>query len=134
MRRMRASVLLLWGVFGGCAATHGTSEGGLERALADDASKAPDPRPVLVTFVKPGCPACLRLEPVLAEIRKEYEAGIRFVEVDIHEAPQLIMQYEITATPTLILFADRKEVERLVNPREPELRKALDAAKAGGGA
>lgn len=92
------------------------------------APAAPDARPALVVFTKPGCPACLKLAPALAQIKKDYGTTWRIEEVDTSIAKKLIFEYEISLTPTLILFVGGKEHSRLLNPQPEELRAALDKA------
>ncbi len=92
------------------------------------APAAPDARPVLVVFTKPGCPACMKLAPALAQIKKDYGATWRVEEVDTSIAKKLIFEYEISLTPTVILFVGGKERSRLQNPQPEELRAALDKA------
>jgi len=94
------------------------------------APSTPDGRPVLVVFTKPGCPACLKLAPAIAEIKGDYGARVRFEEVDTKAAPKLIFDYEITLTPTVIIFANRTEAARLLNPAPADVRAALDKTLA----
>ena len=132
----RVSLALLGALALGCGST-GTGDSGAAPpaptaaiAVAEPASGTPDTRPILVVFTKPGCPACLKLAPALAEIKKDYEARVRFEEADTQAAPKLIFDYEISLTPTIILFADKKETARLLNPKPEEVRAALDTTLA----
>ena len=87
---------------------------------------AADARPVLITFTKPGCPACLKLAPVLATVAGDYEDKVRFEEINTDIAKQLVFDHMITATPTVIIFVEGKEASRMINPKEDALRSAIE--------
>lgn len=134
----RISLALLGVLALGCGST-GTGDSGAAppapaapdaTTVAEAAPSAPDARPVLVVFTKPGCPACLKLAPALEEIKKDYGARVRFEEADTQAVPKLIFDYEISLTPTIILFADNKEAARLLNPKPADVRAALDKTLA----
>jgi thioredoxin 1 len=93
-----------------------------------------DARPVLVTFTKPGCPACLRLAPALAEIEQEYASRVRFEEVDTSQVPAVRIEKIITGTPTVIIYRNNNEVKRFLNPKPQVIREALDNVLAAGNA
>lgn len=50
--------------------------------------------------------------------RLEAEIGskVTVAKADIDELPEIARQYEIDTIPTLILFQDGKEADRVVNP------------------
>ena len=96
------------------------------------AADAADARPILVTFTKPGCPACAKLAPGLADLKKRYEEKVRFEEINIAKAQKLVFDYEISLTPTVILYVGGKEAKRLLNPQAPAIQAALDAALVPG--
>ncbi len=80
-------------------------------------------RPVVVFFRKTGCPACSLYAPTF------YEGKAMFVDADIHETMELTWQYQITGTPTVIVFKNGQEKERLVGTHlGMTLKKAIDAA------
>ena len=95
---------------------------------AETGKKAEAPTgPVLVIFSKPDCPACLKLAPTIAALENEYTGKVTFRDINTDVAKELVFEYLIEATPTVLIFVDGKEKTRLVNPREPALREALDA-------
>ena len=95
-------------------------------AAAETGGGAADARPVLITFTKPGCPACLKLAPVLATVAGDYEDKVRFEEINTDIAKQLVFDHMITATPTVIIFVEGKEASRMINPKEDALRNAIE--------
>jgi thiol-disulfide isomerase/thioredoxin len=88
---------------------------------------------VAVTFTKPGCPACIKLEPVLATLKTEYADKVRFDYVDTSVHKEAVIECGITGTPTVIIYVNKKEFKNMLNPREKELRESLEAALAAKG-
>src|SRR6476661_2839708 len=60
------------------------------------------------------CPPCHRIAPILDEIAREYDGKIKIAKLDVDYNPQVQAQYGVQSIPTLIIFKDGKEVERLV--------------------
>lgn len=105
----------------------------LGRRDEDDpiAEAAGEGLPILAEFSSPDCPACQLLQPVIAEIRGEYEGalGVVYVRFDTH--PTLARRWRVRATPTILLLdPSGKELSRVVGfvPRE---RLQAELAKAG---
>lgn len=69
-------------------------------------------QPVLVDFWSQTCPHCLRLAPHFADASAQYEGQVKFVKVAAQAARPLFTEYGVSAVPTLVLFADGKEVTR----------------------
>jgi len=82
-------------------------------------------QPVLVDFWAEWCPPCHRLAPVFEKLAARYGDEIRFAKVNIDEFPQLANQLGIRSIPTLVLFREGKEVERLVGVRSYEVLAGL---------
>jgi len=75
---------------------------------------------VLVDFWAPWCGPCQMAKPVLEELAKEYEGKVKFGKVNVDEAGELAGKYGVQSIPTVVLFVDGKEAERVVgfNGRE----------------
>ena len=69
--------------------------------------------PVLADFYSDSCVPCKRLSPVLAEVEEEYTDSIKVVKININLDTELAERYEVQAAPTLILYKDGKEADRL---------------------
>ena len=69
--------------------------------------------PVLVDFYSDSCVPCKRLSPVLAEIEEQYADSLKVVKININFDAELVEKYEIQAAPTLILFKNGEEIDRL---------------------
>ena len=75
---------------------------------------------VLADFYKDGCVACRRIAPLLAQVESAQAGQTALARVNTSSNLALAQQYEIEATPTLILFRDGKVAKQSVGyqPRE----------------
>jgi thioredoxin 1 len=73
--------------------------------------------PVVVDFWAPWCPPCRVIGPILAELANEYAGRLTIAKVNIDEQQRSMIRYGIQGAPTLVIFKDGKEVERLVGAR-----------------
>ena len=70
--------------------------------------------PVLVDFWAPWCAPCLITGPILEELAEEFEGRVLMTKFNVDEGSRTPAQYGIMAIPTLIIFKDGKEVDRVV--------------------
>lgn len=70
--------------------------------------------PVLVDFWASWCMPCLMLAPIVEEIAKEWAGKLKVVKLNTDNSPLVAQQYGIHAIPTLIIFKNGQEMERLV--------------------
>jgi thioredoxin 1 len=86
----------------------------------------------LVDFFAEWCGPCRMLTPILEELNEELAEGSSVAKVDIDSASAIAKQFEITSVPTIILFKDGSEVERIVGLREKDELKTMveDAVKS----
>jgi thioredoxin 1 len=86
-------------------------------------------QPVLVDFWAEWCGPCKALAPVVDSIATEYEGRARVVKVDVDAAEELAAKYRIDSIPTLIVFRNGVEMQRIVGQvPKGEITSALDAA------
>ncbi len=69
---------------------------------------------VLVDFWAAWCGPCKLLAPIIEELAEEFEGKAVIGKVEIDEEPDLAAQFGIMSIPTLVLFQDGKEINRVV--------------------
>ena len=75
---------------------------------------------VVADFWAEWCEPCKALEPHLNEIAAEYKELLKIVKVDIELNPMVTSNYAVLTIPTLIIFKNGIEVERLNDARSKE--------------
>lgn len=73
--------------------------------------------PVLIDVWGPGCGPCKQLEPVIMDLANELDGRVKVCELSTHAGPRTLAQLGVQATPTVLYFADGKELERVAGFR-----------------
>ena len=77
-------------------------------------------QPVLVDFWAAWCSPCRALAPMVDEVAGKYVGRARVFKLNVDHNQEAPAKYGIRGIPTLILFKDREEVERVVGiPSSP---------------
>ena len=73
---------------------------------------------VLVDFYATWCGPCKMLAPVLEQVADEVKEKATIKKLDIDECLDIAKELNVMSVPTMILFKDGKEVERIVGLRQ----------------
>lgn len=84
-------------------------------------------QPVLVDCFAQWCGPCRMIAPMLDQLAAEFDGRAKIVKVDVDQSPALARSLRIEAMPTLIMFENGKEVDRIVGaPPDDQLRQMLN--------
>ena len=82
--------------------------------------------PCVVDFYADWCGPCIRLNPLLIELAKEYKGKVIFYKVNIDRAPNLINAFDVNYYPTLLLFKRHAAPTKMEGaPLKEELKNAI---------
>lgn len=87
--------------------------------------------PVLVDFWAPWCGPCRMVAPIIEELAKAYESRALIAKLNTDESVRVATELGIMGIPTLILFKDGQEVDRVIgfaprNALESKLKAVLN--------
>jgi thioredoxin 1 len=87
--------------------------------------------PVVADFYAPWCGPCRLLAPLLQSLAGQYDGRIKFVKVNVDNAPELAGRYGITGVPSLLLFKGGLVLDTVVGLPSPRaLQRRLDELAA----
>ena len=90
-----------------------------------DLEVARTPGVILVDFWAAWCGPCRMIAPLVERLALEMAGRVRVGKLDVDAQGALAAQYGVMSIPTLILFKDGREAERLVGLRPYDTLKAL---------
>ena len=71
-------------------------------------------QPVLVDFWAAWCAPCRMLAPTVESVAQEYQGKAKIVKLNVDENVGTSSSYGIKGIPTLVLFRNGKEADRVV--------------------
>jgi thioredoxin 1 len=87
--------------------------------------------PVLLDFWAPWCGPCRMVAPIVEDLAKAYESRALIAKINTDENARVATELGIMGIPTMILFKDGQEVDRMVgfaprNALESKLKAVLN--------
>lgn len=77
----------------------------------------------VVDFWAEWCGPCKIIAPVFESLAPEFK-GVKFAKLNVDEEQRLASAFSVQSIPTLIIFKDGKEVDRLVGFQSKPMLKA----------
>jgi thioredoxin len=77
-------------------------------------------KPVLVEFWAPWCAPCALVGPVVEELAERRAGALEVLRMDIDTNVATTARYSVFSIPTLIVFKDGREQERLLGAQRLE--------------
>ena len=68
--------------------------------------------PVVIDAFAPWCGPCKMLTPVFEELASELEGNYKLVKLNVDDARDLAVEFEVMSVPTLLFLKDGKVVGR----------------------
>ncbi|MBN1915209.1 MAG: thioredoxin [Parachlamydiales bacterium] len=79
----------------------------------------------LVDFYASWCGPCRMLAPIIEELAAHFSGKALIGKLDIDSEQKTAMKYRVTSVPTVILFKEGKEVQRVIGLRDAATLKKL---------
>ncbi|MDU4861026.1 MAG: thioredoxin [Terrisporobacter othiniensis] len=75
---------------------------------------------VVMDFFATWCGPCKMLAPIFESLSSEMSDKVDFAQIDIDRSLEVVEEYKIVSVPTMIIFKNGKEVQRIVGfvPKE----------------
>jgi thioredoxin 1 len=84
----------------------------------------------LVDFYADWCGPCRMMVPSLEQVAGDFKGEVNVVKLDVDAAQRIASEYQVSSIPTLILFKDGKEMDRVVGVQNADaLKKFISKSK-----
>lgn len=77
-------------------------------------------QPLVVDFWAPWCGPCQQFAPVFSQTAAQFEPKARFVKINTENEQQIAAQFGIRSIPTLAIFKNGQEVDRVSGALPPQ--------------
>lgn len=86
------------------------STGNVRKIAATDyeAEVAQSPQPVVIDFYATWCGPCRRMTPIMEKLAGEFATQVKFVKVNVDEAPALAQRFGVSGIPALAMVYQGK--------------------------
>lgn len=86
---------------------------------------------VFVDFFAVWCGPCQMAAPIVDKMAEDYNGKAKVVKVDVDQAREPAVKYNVMSIPTFIVFKDGEEFDRQIGfPGEAALKAMIDRALA----
>lgn len=79
----------------------------------------------LVDFYADWCGPCRMIAPIVEKLAVTFSGSAHIAKVDVDKAQNVASQFQVTSIPTLILFKNGQEIERVVGLRDQQTLEGL---------
>jgi len=88
--------------------------------------------PVFACFTTTWCHHCYPTCLFADQLVEEYDGHIKFVRLDREKNPQIAERYRVVAVPTILIFRNAREVNRLIGFHDRStLKPVIDIVASG---
>lgn len=83
----------------------------------------------LVDFYADWCGPCRMIAPIVEELSVELDGQAKIAKIDVEKAQKVTASFGVTSIPTIILFKDGREVNRVVGLKgKDDLKEMINQA------
>ena len=75
---------------------------------------------VLIDFYADWCGPCKMMSPIIDKIAEELDGNVKICKLNVDEAQDMAMKYNVMSIPTLIIFKNGSVVDTIVGLRSKE--------------
>jgi thioredoxin 1 len=94
-----------------------------ETALDNELRQSKEP--ILIDFWAPWCGPCRAMSPAVEAVAEKLAGNAKVYKINVDDNPALSPRFNLRGIPTLILFKDGRETNRLVGLSSREQIEAL---------
>ena len=83
-----------------------------DATFADEVERSP--LPVLVDMWAPWCGPCLMVGPIVDQVAADMAGRVKVAKMNVDDNPATSSRFGVRSIPTLLVFKDGQEVDRIV--------------------